>query len=418
MRDYFIRRLLLMIPTLVGATLIVYFVIRMAPGGPVEAMMRNAMALNAKRSTKDAGGSLSEEQKEQLIVGFKLDKPYLIGYLMWLGVLPSEESRQVVKFEEGKDRLPLTIKRLLPRAEWKPNNAYELIEATAGMDGVVRGKDGEPLPGWKARVETEKKRIVVFRPQRKGVLQGHLHDSQRYNEPVSGMIVERVPVSLFYGLASFLITYGICLPLGVLKAIKHRTFLDNATSLLIFAGYAIPSFVLASILVVFLAARLGWFPTGGFVGENFADLSFAGKAWDLLHHGALPLVCYLIGNFAFLTMLMKNSLMDNLAADYVRTAVAKGAGFRRAVFGHALRNSLIPVASTLGGIVLVFVGGSILIERVFDINGFGMLSFQAILDRDMFLMMGILTVDVFLIMVANILSDYFVALVDPRIRFD
>lgn len=418
MTAYFIRRFLLILPTLVGATMAVYFIVRMAPGGPVEAMMRQAMALNAKSSQRDAGGSLSEEQKEQLLVHFKFDKPYLIGYLMWLGALPSEESRQVIKFDEGKMDGRCTLKRLLPRAEWKPNNAYEVIEATVYENGEVRDMNGKILPEWKARLEWKKLRFVVFRPEFNGLLQGNLGISTRYNDPVGGMMLERMPVSIFYGLISFVLTYIVCIPLGVVKAIKHRSFLDNASSILIFIGYAVPGFVLGSILVVYLAARMGWFPTGGFTSENFADMSFMQKAWDLVHHGVLPLVCYMVGSFAFITMLMKNNLMDNLASDYVRTAVAKGASFRLAVVGHALRNSLIPIATTLGGIVTIFVAGSILVERVFDINGFGMLSFQAVLDRDVPLMMGILTIDVFLIMLGNILSDYLVACMDPRIRFE
>lgn len=418
MTAYFIRRFLLILPTLVGATMAVYFIVRMAPGGPVEAMMRQAMALNAKSSQRDAGGSLSEEQNEQLLVHFKFDKPYLVGYLMWLGALPSEESRQVIKVEAGKKEVSGTLKRLLPRSEWKPNNAYELIEAVVNENGEVRDKAGNLVPGWKARFEPEKQRFVVFRPEFNGLLQGNLGISTRYNDPVGGMMLERMPVSIFYGLISFVLTYIVCIPLGVVKAIKHRSFLDNASSILIFIGYAVPGFVLGSILVVYLAARMGWFPTGGFTSENFADMSFMQKAWDLVHHGVLPLVCYMVGSFAFITMLMKNNLMDNLASDYVRTAVAKGASFRLAVVGHALRNSLIPIATTLGGIVTIFVAGSILVERVFDINGFGMLSFQAVLDRDVPLMMGILTIDVFLIMLGNILSDYLVACMDPRIRFE
>lgn len=418
MRDYFIRRFLLILPTVIGATMIVYFIVRMAPGGPAEAMMRQAMALNAQRSQRDAGGSLSEEQKEQLLVHFKFDKPYLVGYLMWLGALPSEESRQVIKIEDGKTEASATLKRLLPRSQWKPNNAYELIDAVVNTRGELREKSGAGIPGWKARYESEKQRVVVFRPEFNGLLQGNLGFSTRYNDPVEGMILERVPISLFFGLISFVLTYVVCIPLGVLKAIKHRTLIDNVSSILIFIGYAVPGFVLGSIMVVYLAARLGWFPTGGFTSEGFSEMSVAGKAWDLAHHGALPLVCYMIGSFAFITMMMKNNLLDNLASDYVRTAIAKGASFRRAVLGHALRNSLIPIVTTLGSIVMVFVTGSILIERVFDINGFGMLSFQAVLDRDVPLMMGILTIDVFLIMLGNILSDYLVASMDPRIRFD
>jgi microcin C transport system permease protein len=418
MRDYFIRRFMLILPTMIGATMIVYFVARMAPGGPVEAMMRARMALSSERSQRDAGGSLSEEQKEQLLVHFKFDKPYLIGYLMWLGVLPSEENRQVAKLEAGKTEAPVTLKRLLPREQWKPNNAYELIEGVVNTRGELRDKSGAIISGWKARYEPDKQRIVVFRPQFNGLFQGNLSYSTRYNDPVSTMILERVPISVFFGLTTFILTYVVCIPLGILKAIKHRTVIDNLSSVLIFIGYAVPGFVLGSILVVYLAARLGWFPTGGFTSENFSELSLGGKAWDLLHHGTLPLACYLVSNFAFMTMMMKNNLLDNLAADYVRTAIAKGSSFRGAVLRHALRNSLIPIVTTLGNIVLVFVTGSILIERVFDINGFGMLHFQAVLDRDVPLMLGILTIDVVLIMLGNILSDYLVASMDPRIRFD
>jgi microcin C transport system permease protein len=125
----------------------------------------------------------------------------------------------------------------------------------------------------------------------------------------------------------------------------------------------------------------------------------------------------MVGSFAFMTMLMKNNLMDNLAADYVRTAIAKGASHRRAVLGHALRNSLIPIATTLGSITMIFVTGGILVEQIFDINGFGMLSYQAILDRDYPVVMAILAIDVVLLMLGNILSDVLVAIADPRIRF-
>jgi len=131
----------------------------------------------------------------------------------------------------------------------------------------------------------------------------------------------------------------------------------------------------------------------------------------------LPLICYVIGGFAWLTMMMKNNLMDNLAADYVRTAVAKGVSFRRAVFRHAFRNSFIPIASTLGHLITIFMGGSLLIESVFDIQGFGLLQYQALLGRDQTLIMGTLTITAFLMILGNILSDVIVAFVDPRIKY-
>jgi microcin C transport system permease protein len=418
MRDYFIRRFLLIIPTLIGATLVVYFITRITPGGPLEAALRQAAQQSAERGMKDAGGSLSEEQKEELAAYYGFDRPFFPAYLAWLGLLPKESDKQFIKFETEEREHPLTLQELLPRDQWQPNNAYRLVEAKVTREGALTAEDADALKPWRTRAEPEKNRVQVFRAQFDGLLQGNLGISTRYNEYVWDMIRERMPISIFYGLVTFILSYLVCIPLGIVKAIKHRTVLDNASSILIFIGYAIPGFVLGSVLVVYLAARLGWFPSGGFTSEDFDSLTLPGKAWDIIHHAVLPLVCYMIGSFAFMTMLVKNNLMDNLAADYVRTAVAKGAGFKRAVLVHALRNSLIPLATTLGHIVSIFVAGSVLIELIFEINGFGLLGYYSILDRDYPLVMGILVVQVVLLMLGNILSDFFVALTDPRIRFE
>lgn len=416
MTAYFIRRLLLLLPTLIGATLVVFGLTRIVPGGPMEKAMQQALAMGDRGGGgRDAGGSMSDEQKEQLALLYGFDQPYLRAYVDWLGVWPREEQKQYVKFEDGKNEMPVTLKVLLPRDQWKPNNAYKVTQATVTRDGKLSTGDED---GWKARWEPEKKRVAVFRPQFHGILQGNFGNSTSYNLDVVQMMLSKMPVSLFYGLATFLLTYLVCIPLGIVKAIKHRTALDNATSVLIFIGYAIPGFLLGSMLVVYLAARMDWFPTDGFVSENFASLSLGGKLWDITHHAVLPLTCYMISNFALMTMMMKNNLMDNLAADYVRTAIAKGASYRRAVLGHALRNSLIPIATTLGNVTLVFVTGSMLIERIFQIDGFGLLMIQSISDRDFPLVMGIITLDVILIVLGNILSDFFVAVTDPRVRFE
>ena len=180
------------------------------------------------------------------------------------------------------------------------------------------------------------------------VIHGDLGSSYRYNEPVWSIIRSRLPVSLFYAVTTLAITYAVCIPLGILKAIKHRTVIDNLTSVVIFMGYALPGYVLGSLLLLFFAARLEWFPMGGFTSLFFADLTPWEKVKDVLHHAVLPLCCYLVTSFAVTTMLMKNTLMDNLSADYIRTAIAKGVSFRGAVIGHALRNSLIPIATTFG----------------------------------------------------------------------
>jgi microcin C transport system permease protein len=417
MRDYFIRRFLLIIPTLIGATLVVFLITRITPGGPMEVALRQAAAAKGERGMKDAGSSLSAEQKEELAAYYGFDRKFFPAYLAWLGVLPKEGDKKFIKFDKD-EQMPITLQELLPRAQWKPNNAYRVTQAKVSRDGKLTADDGSPLTSWQTYEEKDKSRVQVFRPHYDGLLQGNLGISTRYNEYVWDMIRERMPVSIFYGLVTFVISYLVCIPLGILKAIKHRTLIDNASSILIFVGYSIPGFVLASMLVVYLAARMAWFPTGGFVSEDFAALSLGGKVWDVAHHAALPLVCYLIGSFAFMTMLVKNNLMDNLAADYVRTAIAKGAGFKRAVLVHALRNSLIPVATTLGHVVSIFVAGSMLIELIFEINGYGLLSYYSIVDRDYPLVMGILVLNVLVLMAGNILSDFFVALTDPRIRFE
>lgn len=249
------------------------------------------------------------------------------------------------------------------------------------------------------------------------VVRGDLGQSYRYNEPVWDIIKSRFPVSLFYGLITLFITYTISIPLGVVKAIRHRSLTDNVTSIFIFMGYAVPGYVLGALLLLFFAARLEWFPMGGFTSYDFDDLTLGGKIFDLLKHATLPLMCYLVGSFAVTTLLMKNHLMDNLAADYIRTAIAKGVSFKQAVLKHALRNSLIPIATTFGQNITLLVTGSFLIETIFDINGFGLLGLSSIFDRDYPVVMGIIFIASLLLLIGNIISDALVAMIDPRIRF-
>ena len=249
------------------------------------------------------------------------------------------------------------------------------------------------------------------------VVQGDLGSSYRYNEPVWDVIRDRFPVSLYYGLVTLVITYIVCIPLGVLKAIKHKTVVDNVSSILIFVGYAIPGYALGSLLLLYFSVRLDWFPMGGFVSISFEEKDVIGKTIDLINHSILPLICYLIGSFALVTLLLKNHLMDNLASDYIRTAIAKGVSFRQAVTRHAMRNSMIPIATTFGQNIVLLVSGSFLIETIFDIDGFGLLGLTAILDRDYPVVMGVVLLASFLLLIGNIISDILVALVDPRIRF-
>lgn len=249
------------------------------------------------------------------------------------------------------------------------------------------------------------------------VVRFDLGTSTRYNKPVWDIIRTRLPISIFYGVATLILTYGICVPLGMVKAIKHRTVFDNVSSALVFFGYAIPSYVVAIALMYLFASELRIFPLSGFVSTDFENLSLLDKVLDILYHAVLPLTAYVAGSFAFMTMLMKNSLMDNLAADYVRTAIAKGLNFRFAIFNHALRNSLIPIATSFGNNLSLIIAGSFLIERIFNIDGFGLLGFESLVERDYPVVMGIVVISSLLFLLGNILSDICVAFVDPRVKF-
>ncbi len=341
MTAYFIRRLLLIVPTFIGISLLVFTLTRLVPGGPIERMLNEAAMANQSAAALSsgfggAGGStLSEEQLEDLKAYYGFDKPIFEAYVVWLG------------------------------------------------------------------------RVLVL----------DLGHSTRYTEPVWDIIRDRFPISIFYGVATLILTYGVCIPLGIVKAIRHKSGFDNATSAVIFFGYAIPGYVVGIALLTAFASELEWFPLGGFISDDFDDLSTTQKIGDVLDHAALPLLSYMAGSFAVTTLMMKNSLMDNLAADYVRTAVAKGLTFKRAVFRHAMRNSLIPIATSFGGNISLILTGSFLIEKIFNIDGFGLLGFESLVERDYPIVMGILVIASILFLIGNILSDICVALVDPRVKF-
>ncbi|PAW73235.1 MAG: hypothetical protein B9S38_04430 [Verrucomicrobiia bacterium Tous-C4TDCM] len=432
MKAYFLRRLLLIPLTLLGITALVFAVNRLAPGGPMEQSLSSLMGGEGKgkRSRAESGFSLTASQVLELEEKFSRDKSPMRGYLEWLGAVPRDiQSKKIgMEFPAGEKRVEIpvpgtvniaTIERddsgkiwILPNDKVDPDKWQVRLrtpdEQAERWEQWVKGVDLPTKPEFRA---------VLFQSRRDGLLQGSLGESTKYQDPVWSMIFKRMPVSIYFGLVTMIVIYGVCLPLGMVKAIKHRTWFDNASSVAVFAGYAIPGYALGSLLVVFLGAKLGWFPLRGFTGDDFDTLSTAGKIKDVIHHTAMPLVCYLIASFAFMTMLMKNNLMDNLAADYVRTAAAKGVSFPRAVFKHAFRNSIIPIATTFGNNISLLVTGSMLVERVFDINGFGLLQFNAIFERDEPLIMGVVFFSAVLMLIGNVLSDLCVALVDPRVSY-
>ncbi len=337
MTAYIIRRLLLIIPTFIGITIMVFIITRFVPGGPVERMIAQAQQASAAQGYHRMNESpLSVEQMEELKKYYGFEKPVIISYAIWL----------------------------------------------------------------------------------KNVLILDLGTSTRYYEPVWDIIKSKLPVSLFYGIMAMIITYSVCIPLGILKAIKHRTSVDNLTSVVVFIGYAIPNYVVAIILLMVFSSWLDIFPLGGFTGDNFHELNAAGKIIDVFYHAILPLIAYMAGSFAVMTFMMKNALLDHLASDFVRTAISKGQNFRKAVIRHAFRNSLIPLATHFGNNLSLILTGSYLIEKIFNIDGIGLLGLESVIERDYPVVMGILVISSLLFMIGNILSDICVALVDPRVKFE
>lgn len=461
MKTYIIRRLLLMPLTLLGVTFLVFCITRFVPGGPIDQIMQkqSMAAISGQKSGSQQGDtSLSEADQEKLEEQYGLQEPIVTAYLQWLGILPRKI--EITKEEFGKNPAPEKHEDI--QTYPGKTNIYTKVnisetgeqvvvirqapDSTVVNDAFFLNTHGRKAAdeGWSIDIESpahraqrwakrmnekdqeaiqnkEKSyawRVLMYKTQFNGLLQGTLGTSFKYNEPVWDMIKERIPISLYFGILSAIITYSVCIPLGILKAIKHKTWIDNVSSILIFLGYAVPGFALGAILVVYLGARLEWFPLCGLTSTGFHDMSFWDQIKDLAHHTVLPLICYVVSSFAITTMMMKNNLMDNLSADYVRTAMAKGVSFRGAVIKHAFRNSFIPIATTLGNLISIVVAGSMLIERVFDIQGFGLLSYQSLMDKDYALIMGTLLLTSFLMVLGNLLSDIIVAAIDPRIKFD
>lgn len=445
LKAYFLRRLLLVPLTLVGITALVFAINRMAPGGPVERALAGLLgSADGKRARGQGQNALAPDQVLEVEEKKNRDKSALRAYGEWLGLAPRDKEKVGKEFPKNSTtmEIPVPGTTFTAKIERKGDKATILPPDKAGPDGIEKSsaelaRETAELARWEVRLRSpqeQKKswdkwmggvslaqlpeyRAILYRPGFDGLLQGSLGSSEKYQEPVGLMILDRMPVSLYFFVVEMLIIYSVCLPLGILKAIKHRTWLDNSSSVAIFAGFAVPGYALGALLVVMVGARLGWLPIRGFTGDDFETLSTWDKAKDLAAHTLMPLACYLIGSFAFMTMLMKNNLMDNLAADYVRTATAKGVSYPRAVFHHAFRNSIIPIATTLGDNLALLVAGSVLVERVFDIDGFGMLQFTSVLDRDEPVMLGVLFFAAALTAIGKILSDLAVAMVDPRVSY-
>jgi microcin C transport system permease protein len=355
---YFVRRLLLIVPTLVGIMLLNFVIVQAAPGGPVDQMIWRLKGRGSgavERVTGAAGDSAA----------------------------PTAVGQEASRGARGLDpKLVEEIRRLY------------------GFDKPAHER---------------------FLSMMKSYLTFDFGDSFFRDRSVLALIADRLPVSVSLGLWSTLLIYLISIPLGVAKAVRDGSRFDVGTSLAVVVGYAVPGFLFAVLLIVLFAGGsfLDWFPLRGLTSDNFAELSAGGKVLDYLWHVTLPVTALVVGGFAGLTMLTKNSFLEEIHKQYVTTARAKGLTERRVLYGHVFRNAmLIVVAGFPQAFISIFFTGSILIEVIFSLNGLGLLGFEATLARDYPVMFGTLYIYTLIGLVMNLASDLTYMFIDPRIDFE
>jgi microcin C transport system permease protein len=367
MGAYILRRLLLMIPTLLGIMAISFIVIQFAPGGPVERVIAQLTGSDSgalSRVTGSSGGDFGQQGNVQ-------------------GGSGVDAANSQYRGAQGLD--PEFIKQL---------------ERQFGFD----------------RPPLERFGLMVWNYARFDFGKSYFRDVS-----VIELIKEKLPVSISLGLWMTLITYLISIPLGIRKAISDGSRFDVWTSAVIVVGYAIPGFLFAILLIILFAGGSFWdlFPLRGLTSDNWHEMSFAGKALDYMWHLALPLTAMVLGAFATMTLLTKNSFLDEIRKQYVLTARAKGCNDRQVLYGHVFRNAmLIIIAGFPGAFVGAFFTGALLIETIFSLDGLGLLGFTSIIDRDYPVVFATLYIFSLVGLIVNLISDLTYTWVDPRIDFD
>lgn len=359
MLAYITRRMLLIIPTLLGIMLINFAIVQAAPGGPVEQMVAKLQGLETGAMGR-VGGSKGAD----------------------ISNVSARSSDSGYRGAQGLD--PDLIKR---------------IEKLYGFDKPAHERFFQMLMNY---------------------LRFDFGESFFRDRTVIDLIKDKMPVSISLGLWSTLLVYLISIPLGIKKAVQHGSHFDVWSSTAIIIGYAIPGFLLAIILIVFFAGGSYWsiFPLRGLTSSNFEQLNWIEKTLDYFWHLVLPTIAYVISGFATTTMLTKNSFLDEIRKQYVITARAKGLTSAQVLYGHVFRNAmLLIIAGFPAAFVSIFFTGALLIEMVFSLDGLGLLGFESVVNRDYPVMFGTLFIFTLISLVMNIISDITYILVDPRIDF-
>ena len=364
---YIIRRLLLMIPTLFGIMLLNFVVLQFLPGGPVEQVIAQLTGTAVEATSRVSGGGGAEVSREQQMANQGADAAVTSKY----------------RGAQGLD--PELIKDL---------------ERQFGLDKPAH----------------ERFALLVW-----NYLQFDFGESFFRDQPVISLVIDKMPVSISLGLWTTLLTYLVCIPLGIAKAVRDGSRFDIWTSTAIIVGYAIPGFLFAVLLIVLFAGGSFWdvFPLRGLTSEGWDEMSWPARIGDYFWHMVLPILAMAIGSFATLTMLTKNSFLDEINKHYVITARAKGLSERRVLYGHVFRNAmLIVVAGFPSAFIGVLFTGSLLIEVIFSLDGLGLLGFEAALNRDYPVVLGTLYVFTLLGLILNLIGDLMYMIIDPRIDFE
>jgi microcin C transport system permease protein len=296
----------------------------------------------------------------------------------------------------------------------------ETVKVQSNYQGA-KGLSDEMVEKIKAQYGFDKPAHERFWLMLKGYLTFDFGSSFFKDKPVTQLLWEKMPVTISLGLWSTLLIYVVSIPLGIKKAKQHGLLFDKSTSLLLAIGYAVPSFVFAVLLIVFFAggSYFQWFPLQGLVSENFTELSFFGKIQDYFWHMTLPLIAMVLGGFAGLTYLTKYSFMEELNKQYVLAARAKGLSENRVLYGHVFRNAmLIVIAGLPEALVGIFFVGNLFIEIIFNLDGLGLMGFEAVVQRDYPVIFGTLFLFTLLGLVLRLISDVLYQVIDPRINFD
>lgn len=342
---YILRRLLLMIPTLLGVILLTFAVIQFVPGGPVEQMVQQLKS----RELAEAGGGGSVDYR----------------------------GRQGIDAERVKE-----IKALYGFDKPAPERLWQMLKGFARFD---------------------------------------LGQSFYHHKDVWQLVKSKLPVSITLGLWTFFLSYLISVPLGIAKAVREGSHFDAATSMLVLIGYSIPGFVLGVFLLVMFGGGsfVQWFPLRGLTSDNWDTLSTFGKVTDYLWHITLPVTASVAGAFAVMTMLTKNTFLEEIRKQYVLTARAKGLSDNRVLYKHVFRNALIPLVT---GFPAAFIGafftGSLLIETLFSLDGLGLLSYESVVRRDYPVVMGTLYLFTLIGLLVKLIGDLCYVWADPRLQFE